>query len=419
MIGVMADDLTGAAEVGGVAWRYGLSSEVHTAPTQVFNAEVVAIDTDTRGCSGDEAARRVKWVATPLRKQGWIYKKVDSVLRGPVLAELEAVLAALRLNRALVVPANPGLGRGIRDGHYFVAGKPINETDFRNDPHHPRVSSHVLEMLGPRGSEPVFVCRPDQALPPRGIVVGEVGSRADLVSWAAKLDETILPVGGAEFFSAILETNGHKLRSKTVRSDEVDEGDAPAFDALDPNPIRMKASRSSELSVAIQPGMDSPSRSIFVCGSAASSAMGFLSECRKRGLPVLGLPPDLMRGAGTAERQVRGWAEDVINALKRHSQVVVAIDKPWVQEVDASQRLGKHLIDMVMRVMEREKLNTIYVEGGATAAALVHLMGWSRLKIMRELAPGVVTMGAGGDRKVTLTIKPGSYTWPVAVWQAR
>ncbi len=42
-------------------------------------------------------------------------------------------------------------------------------------------------------------------------------------------------------------------------------------------------------------------------------------------------------------------------------------------------------------------------------------MGWKRLKVVRELAPGVVTLGTEDAQARLLTLKPGSYTWPKEV----
>lgn len=385
MIGVIADDLTGAAELGGVGWRYGLNAEVQVGPERTSTSELVAIDTDSRECAGDKAARLVEESAKSLQLQGaqWIYKKVDSVLRGPVLSELEAALAALRLKRALLVPANPGLGRVIRGGRYFIAGKFIHESDFRNDPQHPVRSSHVLEMLGPGGVEPVSVCVPQQLLPALGIVVGEAARRDHLMSWARHVDGTVLPAGGAEFFAAILEVKGYKRRAEFSPWERTTVG-----------------------------------RTVFVCGSVAASTREFLKECRRHSVPVFCLPPELMRSAAAEEDLVREWAREIMAAFQRHQQVTIAIDRPLVRDATASHRLGACLVAAAKAVSEQGRVSQLYVEGGATAAMLVRSMGWSRLRVIRELAPGVVMMQIEPDVQISLTIKPGSYAWPDGLWHS-
>ena len=111
MIGVIADDISGAAEIAGVGLRLGLSAEVLEKGRPSGKADLVCIDTDSRCCSASEAARRAAAAAKVLRRAGakWIYKKVDSVLRGPVAAEIQAIRKELGLKkiydgRAVVIP---------------------------------------------------------------------------------------------------------------------------------------------------------------------------------------------------------------------------------------------------------------------------------------------------------------------------
>src|SRR5262245_30118073 len=132
MIGVVADDLSGAAEIGAVGLRHGLRAEIVVAGQPGGQADLVCIDTDSRSCNSDEAGQRAAAAVRRLIESGaqQIYKKVDSVLRGRVLAELEAMLKELQLKSALLVPANPSLGRVIKEGRYFIRGKLIHKTEF-------------------------------------------------------------------------------------------------------------------------------------------------------------------------------------------------------------------------------------------------------------------------------------------------
>jgi D-threonate/D-erythronate kinase len=377
MVGIVADDLTGAAELAGVAWRYGFSAEVHTVSTCAAGAEAVAIDTDSRHCDASEANRRVGEAARHLKSLDaeWIYKKVDSLLRGAVPLEVEAVLSALGLNRALLVPVNPGLGRVIRDGTYFIDGTPIHETSFRNDPQHPRISSRVLEMLGSAGRRPMTVCRPEQAMPPGGIVVGEGASSADLRAWAGRLNPGILPAGAAEFFSAILERKGFIQRQSPFVEPRSGQG-----------------------------------LTLFVCGSMATSAHDFLDECRRRGWPVVAMPLGLGQRTVSSEALVRLWATEVIRAFARRPQVVIHIGGH--AETGDENRLTRLLVATVKAVVSQLTVAEINAEGGATAAALGRGLGWDRLCVVREISPGVVMMRAGGTSRTSFTVKPGSYKWP-------
>ena len=70
MIGVIADDLTGAAELGAVGLRLGLRAEILRGNGPGGAAELVCVDTDSRSCAPAEAAKRAAAAAKLLRSAG-------------------------------------------------------------------------------------------------------------------------------------------------------------------------------------------------------------------------------------------------------------------------------------------------------------------------------------------------------------
>ena len=58
----------------------------------------------------------------------------------------------------------------------------------------------------------------------------------------------------------------------------------------------------------------------------------------------------------------------------------------------------------------------LLVDGGMSMevpAALLRRMDWKRLGVVHELFPGVATLVTGRAKLTWLTIKPGTYLWPV------
>jgi uncharacterized protein YgbK (DUF1537 family) len=187
---IIADDLSGAAELAGIAYSRGLSAEVQREFSAATDAEVIAVDTDSRGLQPGEAAARVAAVtrAVVASRPAWIFKKTDSVLRGHPAAEIAAILSVANLPRAILVPANPSRGRTISGGVYYVGGAPLERTAFANDPEFPRRSSLVGDLLG-------------QA---PGIITPDVPDIATVAALPRSLDAQCLPAGGADFFTAVL-----------------------------------------------------------------------------------------------------------------------------------------------------------------------------------------------------------------------
>ena len=90
MIAVIADDLTGAAELGGIGIRHGLKTEIRTAVGSATDAHLLIIAADSRSKDEPAAIEEMTIITQQLRTLNpeWVYKKTDSVLRGHVLADL-------------------------------------------------------------------------------------------------------------------------------------------------------------------------------------------------------------------------------------------------------------------------------------------------------------------------------------------
>jgi len=373
MIGAVADDFTGAAEIGAVGLRHGLRAEVVLLGEPTGCADLVCMDTDSRSCDPTTAARRAAGAALLLRGRGatWIYKKTDSVLRGNVTPEIEGIVKQLGLSGALLVPGNPSLGRTITNGRYFVRGRLIHQTAFAQDPKHPRLSPNVLELIGEPSALPVFVGKSGESLPERGIVIGEAATSEDLYKWAALRNERWLMAGAAEFFDALLE---------------------PGTPIPETGPTR--------------------GGQLFVCGSASEATTDFVAGQAERGVPVFSLPEKLTGDREFSAQEASALAEAVATALQASARAILHVGLPPVRDVSLAESLALHLVRVAEVVLRRAEVGHVFAEGGATAVALARRMGWERLAVTAELAPGVVTLSVrDGDRRL-LTIKPGSYAWP-------
>jgi D-threonate/D-erythronate kinase len=379
MIGVIADDLTGAAELGAVGLRHGFSAEVVANGKPSGEADLVCVDTDSRGRTPREAARRVTAAVKLLQKAGaeWIYKKVDSVLRGQVAPEIEAMMKQLGFERALLAPANPSLGRTIRDGKYFIRGKLIHKTEFARDPQFPRTSARVLELLDMPQVFSICVAGLKDPMPASGIIMAEASSPPDVREWAKRRTPGLLLAGGAEFFDALLA-----------------EG---------------------------RPGNTSPPeyipttgsvRDFFISGSSTAVARKFATAARRQKTPVFSLPQELAWGTDLQPEVAEAIAQRIAVAFDAHRRVLLTVGLPPVRDTLLSTPLSGHVVRIAEAVLRRVNVGRVWAEGGATAAELVWRMGWSRLKVMRELAPGVATLALTGEKDMLLTIKPGSYAWP-------
>lgn len=377
---VIADDLSGAAELASAAATLGHSAEVRTAADASPGPDVIAIDTDTRCLPPAAAAPVVARVAEQARAAGarWIYKKTDSVLRGNVRAEIEEILKTTGLGRSLFVPANPSKKRLIREGLYYVNGVPLAQTSFANDPLHPRRSSSVTELLSAAGSVPI-TRESGGADDFAGILVPDVTGEADLVRLAAQVDDATLPAGGVEFFVALLE---RRL------------GKHPAIPP--PRPT---------------------SPLLWICGSQMAWQLGRAGECARLEMLLLIMPETLHHTSDAAH----AWSELIERSLSTHDRVMVAIGEgPRPEHLSIPpESLADHLAKSVAHVLRRRPVATVCVEGGATAAALMREMDWTRLTALPTPdLPGVSALRPAAADGPLVLVKPGSYPWPEQLWES-
>lgn len=148
-IGILADDLTSAADGAGPFIRRGLSACVGRSRPPTSPADAIAVDMATRSMSVVDAAARARASTEVLRSASILYKTVDSTLRGHVSAEIEAVAAVANRSRVVFAPAFPGAGRVTVDGIQLVDGVPVAESAYAADPAHPVRTSRLSDLLPP------------------------------------------------------------------------------------------------------------------------------------------------------------------------------------------------------------------------------------------------------------------------------
>ena len=379
MIVVLADDLTGAAELGGLALRYRLNVEITTKLYPPSGADLLIIATNTRSLPEAEARSVIASIGDELlkRKPRRLFVKIDSVLRGHVLTEINTLKKRLGLKRALLVPANPSLGRTIADGTYFLNGRPVHLSSFSEDPEFPVHTSSVAGMLG-AGEGEVQVLKSNDEMPEEGIVVGEVEERSDLEAWGRRLDADTLAAGAAEFFDVVLALENNLPHPRQPAGQHAEPGSA--FPQPEQRPALMIAGSSFQKKKDIKAG---------------SFAISYIT-------------PVQMQHQAAAE----SWIAEVTANLERYGRAVIAIDPDISREGIQAVAIRSFVATMAARIADRTAIKELLVEGGATAESVLRELGMDTLYPSAELAPGVIRMRVkeAADRLVTL--KPGSYEWP-------
>jgi len=378
MIVIIADDLTGAAEIGGLGLSFGLKAEIITDLDINPDAELVVISTDTRSMPEERALEITKAVSKAILaiKPDIIFIKVDSVLRGHIVPELKLHLQILGYKKALLVPANPAFGRVLTGGKYYLNGELIHKTAFAHDPEFPVKGPHPYEMLRVVEKEVSTNAITDE-LPASGIIVGETASNEDLLNWIGKADKETLLTGGAGLFKALLKSLGLKENISSVSK----RPDLPA---------------------------------LFVCGTTHDRSRSNIRQIKEKGGPVSYMPGYIISSA--TETGLGPWADEIVFLLKENKKAIIAIDEATTDSSNVSAAdLREKKAMVVEKVFQKLNIKELLVEGGSTAAAIINHLNFTRFFPVSELGAGVIKMKVDNN-DLFLTLKPGSYEWPAEIW---
>ena len=382
MITVIADDITGAAEIAGIGFRFGLRvALVIDAGAGFPEVDLLVYATDTRSMHRYQAEEESRRVVRQLQGCRAFFKKTDSVLRGHVMPELEVLLEELGLPKALYLPENPSKGRVVRGGVYYIDGQPLDQTFFANDPEFPALSPKVMKQVPGLSA----VLSPGKPLDGPGVFAANAESDADIETHLAQTDDQTLLAGGADLFVVWLRRLGWKEQAR------------PAFGGL--------GDRDA----------------LVVCGSTVQHSFSEFDYFRRKKIPFETMPSEVFE----LERSPESWFADLGEAYERNRSLVVAVGPHPRREGKHPFRLRNVMALAVSSLVAARRPDELIVEGGSTAYTVLKALGWDRFRITDEIAPGVVRMALDNDpeahdmegRGVSITLKPGSYPWGDALFR--
>lgn len=373
-IGIVADDLTGAADTA-VAFLDAPMPAAVRFPRPDLEVELasvrvgaVAVDAETRGVQAESAALTARALTDAFKRAGFdiLYKKIDSLLRGHVAREVHAAMLAWGPSAlALVAPAFPAVGRTTSGGRVMVNG--------RAQPGLPAIAELLtgagavvaIGLDAVRGADLAAHLR--SAAANAGVIVCDAETDADLrgIARAGLLaSQPIVWVGSGGLARAL----------------------------------------AREVSVALPADRHPPPRVrgpiVAVVGSLTDISRAQARRLVSEGVTHVRVPPAEVRGMALPRR--------VDAALDRYEDVLVTIDtiSPIDGEGDAQlvADLGAALAASVRRAV-----GGLVLTGGDTAAGMLRALECTGLDLVAEIEPGVVLSTTSGSRVWPVITKSGSF----------
>lgn len=417
-LGVVADDLTGATDIGSMSAKAGHLTHVHshdgfTGGGAVPSVPVCVLDTDSRFDDPRTAYDKVHAATGVLADAGYqrFHKKTCSVFRGNVGAEFDAMLDALGEEFAVVVLGFPKNGRTTRDGVHHVNGVRLEDSAFRHDPVHPMTDSDLVAILGAQTGRRV-------SLATHELVAGGPAALAAVIG-AARDSGGYLIVDVVD--QAALTTIAAAVELAEVRVLCGASGLVEELARLWPAPHDPTAATRLDAPLGGAEGV------LVIAGSLTPQTRDQVARVRKAGIETFTLDPlTVLSTEAAAARAIDALAAAAAGRVARGEPVLVHADHS-PDAVQATQNAGLQrgldraatgrlvstsLAKVAARCRESAGVRRLVVAGGDTSAAVCRALGIRGLRVLDEVAPGVPACLSLSRDAVAAVFKSGSFGGP-------
>lgn len=409
LLGVIADDMTGATDVALMLNRSGMRT-VQTigvpSPGQALpeaDAVVVALKSRTNPVAeavADSLAACEALLAAGARQILFKYcSTFDSTAKGNIGPVADALAQRLRAGLAIVCPAFPANGRSIYQGYLFVGAVPLHESSMKDHPLTPMRDSSLIRLMGAQ-------------------TTGAVG----LVDYA-----TVLAGAGAvktRFGALVAEGVRYVVTDALTNADLMVLGEAVADHKLLtggsgiamglPQNFRkagLLPNREIAASLAAPQG-----RAGIISGSCSTATRGQIRKAIEAGYPALKVDPMALVSGAQDAAKLADWA--LAQAPDRPFLLYSSDDPAEVASIQ--DKLGRekagetveHAFAQTAALLAEGGVSRLLVAGGETSGAVVQGLGIGLLEIGPEIDPGVPWTRVAQGRDMVIALKSGNFGAP-------
>jgi 3-dehydrotetronate 4-kinase len=380
LLGCIADDLTGATDLGVTLAREGLSVvQVNGVPDSALqlpaaDAVVVALKSRT-----NPPAEAVAWSLASLswlreRRAERIYFKYcstfDSTPRGNIGPVADALLDALGERFTVATPAYPRNGRTVERGNLFVGGVPLAESGMRDHPLTPMRDSNLVRVLGAQTRRKVSLV-PFEVMDAGAIAIkGKLSAIDGYAILDAVRDEHLIAAGEA-CRDLKLATGGAGLAMGIARA-------------------------LGRQSASVGPLPKLAGGAVILSGSCSPATLAQVEAYRA---PAYQIDPQRIDVPAAVDFAVRNLGASPLLYASAPPQGIVAGKGEAIEQAFRE----------IARELARRGVRKFVVAGGETSGAVVEALGVRALAIGPEIDPGVPWTAAAGGEPYLLALKSGNF----------
>jgi uncharacterized protein YgbK (DUF1537 family) len=455
LLGVVADDVTGATDVAGAVAAEGLATslvlgvpDAATAVPDGLDCVVVALKTRTapRETAVGESVRSAAWLlehgadvlyqkycstfdSTPEGMIGPIAEGLAGLLAGPAAhpaADPDAALEEASDDQpdaappmSVGTPASPSLGRTVYQGHLFVEGALLSDSSMRDHPLTPMRDSRLVELLRPQVTGTVALLRLQELRAPVERIAHRLGEHA--AQGVRHLLVDAIDDDDLDRLAAALDAAGDAATAGVHAGESARRSaDRTAFPLL---------GGGSGLAAAVARRRGGSGQAPPVAGPDAGERLVIAGSCSARTREQVEAfdGPRLRLDPLSLDTERERTLDELFDALRDHyrehpGRPALAFSCADPDELVAVQRqLGAEraaaLIeeawgDLAIRAVDELAVTRLVLAGGETSGAVTRALGIRSLRIGPAVDPGVswtVTDRTPTAPRLALLLKSGNF----------
>lgn len=416
ILGVIADDHTGATDVASMLVRSGLRTVqiigVPQPSTDAGDVDAVVIALKSRTIAPAEAIEQSLAALRWLQQQGvkrFYFKycsTFDSTAKGNIGPVADALMQALGTHYSIACPAFPENQRTIFKGHLFVGDQLLSDSGMRNHPLTPMTDANLVRVLQPQTKclvgllSHVQVAKGAKALhelvdqkladgakaPPGIIDIADAITNQDLMILGEALVDLPLVTAGS---GLALGLAAAYIQRGLVKAD----------------------AHAAQLPAA-------GGKAVVISGSCSVATNGQVKHWLAAGKPAMRIDPRAIAAGEPVAQRVLDW-----HAQQKGTSLIYATSPPdevaQLQKEFGANALGEqieHCFADIAKGLIAQEVRRFVVAGGETSGSVVNALGVQLLKIGDTIDPGVPwTSGQVGQpllstpAPVLLALKSGNF----------
>lgn len=406
ILGVIADDFTGATDIAGMLVKNGMRTiQTIGVPAKGMipdDVDAVVVALKSRSIAARDAVAQSLDALAVLQAAGckrFFFKycsTFDSTDAGNIGPVGDALIDALDAKQAIYCPAFPENGRTIFFGHLFVGDLLLSDSSMRHHPLNPMTDASLVRVLARQTQNKVGLVALKQ------VQSGSAALRAALDKLAADGVRHVVVDAVADTDLGII--------GEAVGDDRLVTGGSGVALGL-PAAWRRRGLLEHKANADTLPKVGGGSA--VLAGSCSAATLGQIAAFKG---PHLHLDTDaICRGEPVGE-QALDWAKEklgngpILLSASEAPEAVKALQSKY--GIERSSQAIEKVMAVLAKSLVAAGVGRLVVAGGETSGAVVGALDVTALRIGPEIDPGVPWTASVGARPLLLALKSGNFGAP-------